>query len=382
LGDRYWLAWALNSGGWASRRCGEYEQARPMTEESLALAQKLDHRLTGRALRHLSILDKIAGDLDAATRRLEQAIAIGEEKRYRVGVAKALRSRGELAELQGRFDEAGEFQQRSIALCREIGLPYFLALALEALGRAHAWRGQLDQAHVRLAESRTLFRELELSQNEARVITRQAIVDLWAGAYRSARERAEAARSMTREADARAMVVDAEGLIGGVLGVLGWLALVAGRYEEAWDLCSESVAASPGAGLPYLELEEWSRVGRGLAAMGLGNRVDAQRCIVKAFEGALAKRTFPALLYLMPTAPAWLAGAAAGDLKARAVELYALANSHPFVANSPLFEDIAGRQLKAATAGLPPEVVTEAQERGRALDWWETAGELLDELNA
>jgi hypothetical protein len=62
------------------------------------------------------------------------------------------------------------------------------------------------------------------------------------------------------------------------------------------------------------------------------------------------------------------------------VELYALAESHPFVANSQLFEDIAGRFIEAAAATLAPDVVAAARERGRALDWWDTAAELLDEL--
>ena len=86
---------------------------------------------------------------------------------------------------------------------------------------------------------------------------------------------------------------------------------------------------------------------------------------------------FIPLLHLMPIIPVVLADT--GEVE-RAVELYALAESHPFVANSKLFEDIAGRHIKAAGAALPPDVVEAAQARGRALDWWDTAAELLDEL--
>jgi hypothetical protein len=57
-----------------------------------------------------------------------------------------------------------------------------------------------------------------------------------------------------------------------------------------------------------------------------------------------------------------------------------MATSHPFVAKAQLFEDIAGRYVRASTADLPRDVVAAAQERGRALDWWETAEALLDEL--
>ena len=67
-------------------------------------------------------------------------------------------------------------------------------------------------------------------------------------------------------------------------------------------------------------------------------------------------------------------------LKERAVELYAMATSHPFIAKAQLFEDVAGRYVRAATADLEPEVVQAAKARGGELDWWETAETLLEEL--
>ena len=64
---------------------------------------------------------------------------------------------------------------------------------------------------------------------------------------------------------------------------------------------------------------------------------------------------------------------------ARAVELYALASRHPAVANSRWFEDVAGKQIAALAAGLPPEVAAAARERGRALDLDATVAEWLAE---
>ncbi len=58
----------------------------------------------------------------------------------------------------------------------------------------------------------------------------------------------------------------------------------------------------------------------------------------------------------------------------------ALAESLPFVGNSQLFADIAGKPMAAVADTLPPEVVVAAQARGRQLDWWETAETLLEEL--
>jgi hypothetical protein len=64
------------------------------------------------------------------------------------------------------------------------------------------------------------------------------------------------------------------------------------------------------------------------------------------------------------------------------VELYALAETRPFVVNSQLFNDIAGKHIAAAAATLTPGVVEAAQVRGQMLDWWETAAELLHELRS
>jgi hypothetical protein len=49
------------------------------------------------------------------------------------------------------------------------------------------------------------------------------------------------------------------------------------------------------------------------------------------------------------------------------------------VANSRWFEDLAGNEMAAAAAQLPPDVAAAAQERGRARDLWETVAELLAE---
>jgi hypothetical protein len=73
---------------------------------------------------------------------------------------------------------------------------------------------------------------------------------------------------------------------------------------------------------------------------------------------------------------------AQADDVARAVEIWALARCHPFVANSRWFEDVAGRELEALAATLPLEVAEAAQARGRTLDLWQTAATLLTELKA
>ena len=65
---------------------------------------------------------------------------------------------------------------------------------------------------------------------------------------------------------------------------------------------------------------------------------------------------------------------------AGAIELSALAATIPFLRNNRFYHDIAGRHIDAVAEALLPEVVTAAQERGRARDLETTAWEILEEL--
>jgi hypothetical protein len=61
----------------------------------------------------------------------------------------------------------------------------------------------------------------------------------------------------------------------------------------------------------------------------------------------------------------------------QAVEVYACASSHPFVANSRWFEDVAGAEVSTVATQLPPKVAQVAFARGQAADPWQTAKELM-----
>ncbi len=114
----------------------------------------------------------------------------------------------------------------------------------------------------------------------------------------------------------------------------------------------------------------------------MGKRSEGLGQSVKALELVLKTRAFPQLLTVLPIVSVLLAQQDDACLKQRAVELYVLACCYPFVANSPFFKDIAGNYIATVSTTLPPDVAEAAQTRGRALDWWGTAEELLDELRA
>lgn len=68
-----------------------------------------------------------------------------------------------------------------------------------------------------------------------------------------------------------------------------------------------------------------------------------------------------------------------GDAE-RALVLSALAGRYPYVANSRWIADIVGGDVDEWAASLAPDAATAARARGRALDLWETAEELIVEF--
>jgi hypothetical protein len=110
---------------------------------------------------------------------------------------------------------------------------------------------------------------------------------------------------------------------------------------------------------------------------GLGDLEEARRQLGEALGWATQRGSFHVYMRALPAAALLLLDR--GETR-RAVEIYGLACTLPEVANSRWFEDVVGRPIAAAAAALPPDVVSAAQERGRARDVQITAEELAEEL--
>jgi tetratricopeptide (TPR) repeat protein len=164
--------------------------------------------------------------------------------------------------------------------------------------------------------------------------------------------------------------------------LLAWTNLAGGKYTEAMALAQRGVdlCHTAQAWQNRNEWRAWAQAPLGLALHYLGREAEAKRELYEALQTCVEIRAFLPLMHLMPVIPVVLASEECDTLKVRAVELYALAESLPFVANSRLFADIAGQHIAATTATLPADVTVAAQKRGKTRDWWDTAETLLKEL--
>jgi len=162
---------------------------------------------------------------------------------------------------------------------------------------------------------------------------------------------------------------------GCALGVLGSTALAEGRAAAAMELFEQADVASR-AGGDRLGLAE-ALAGAGYAARRLGQKTQARQSLAQALQLGIKIRSLRPLWAALPAVA--LLRADRGEVE-RAAELYALAWTVPHVACSRWYEDVAGRELAAVAASLPPEVREAALARGRAREIWATAEELLAEL--
>jgi DNA-binding SARP family transcriptional activator/predicted ATPase len=333
LGDRWGVARALCASGMAAQGLGACEEARRLHEESLAIRRTLgDQRGAADTLLWLAFVLQDQGELKEAERLERESMAISQGLGDRDTLARGLFCLAFTLSLQGRYAEARQPAEE----CAAIGAP--------------GSRAQMDNVLAVLGVV-----EMSVPSPRAGKGSR----------YGPARTWMQMGLAQNREMD------DRWG-IGYALLSLGELALAERKEVEALQRLQESVDV-------FREGQHRGAMASALAVLGSaaqlqGDPCRAQRCLCEALRTLAEIRSFAWLLPALPAAALVLAGQGEAE---RAVEVYALASRHPYVANARYVQDIAGQRIAAAAAALPPGVADCAQERGRARDLWATAEELV-----
>jgi tetratricopeptide (TPR) repeat protein len=298
---------------------------------------------------------------------LQETLALRRELGDQRGMVMPLSYLSNISKIQGRLEEAECWARECVAVCGEVDDRTYL-------GTGHATLGWVLHIKGRFAEARTVFQEglqcLDAMESPILNLLHLGLGSLNAhqGLYKRARSRATTGLALARE-------MGHGWQIASLLRVLGNVALAEKQPVEAREFFLESADVLGTRGDPYDVV--WPLAGLAYAARDLGDQLQSKVHADEALQLAIEMRAFDGLVFVLPVISLLLADQ--GDVE-RAVELYALASRYPIVAKSRWFEDVAGRQIAAVAATLPPDVVTAAQERGRARDLWETAEELLEEL--
>jgi DNA-binding SARP family transcriptional activator/predicted ATPase len=347
----------------------ENAKARRLYQRSLALYRSVGDRWeTANVLDRLAWVARYLGASDEARKRWQESLALRQALGDQQGIADSLGGLGSLALYQGRLDEGERLHRESTAMLQKMGNRAAAARGLAFLGTQLYWLGKLNESHSLLEESVALASELGLRSDLALWSTFLGNVKLFLGRYEGARAQGEMALALSRETGCPRGTATA-------CRLLGLVALTKEAYAEAHGWLERGATLLQEIGFA-LDLA----LTLGLlahAARGMGDIAGARGHLHEALRLVAETRQFMSSLFALPAAALLLADA--GEVE-RAVELYALASRYGLVGNSQFFEDIAGRQIAAAAAELPAEVVAAAQARGRARDLEATVMELLEEL--
>jgi DNA-binding SARP family transcriptional activator/predicted ATPase len=355
LGDLMCIADLFLRTDWYPESLGELRNL--FTENLTQIRQTGDPERITRSLLALGLLARSEGNYDEALQRHEEAYRVARMNKHPMGMVLARWLLIYLYWFLGEFDQAKNCQEEALELCQRTGNRYLVYYFLANTAVTHIYLGQFSKAIDLLEESTSYIQQNAKAFISIYVILAYAY--LHAGKYDFARTAALKGRGIALRP----------------WWPLTWLDLLEGRYSK---VLAEMRQIS--TSLKDREFITWLQVRIGLALNGLGRTGEAKRELYQALQTCVEMRSFLPLMHLMPILPVVLAASENDRIKERAVELYALAKTVPFVANSRLFEEVAEHKLKASTAHLPKDVMRTAQRRGQTLDLWETAAELLKEL--
>jgi predicted ATPase/tetratricopeptide (TPR) repeat protein len=349
---------------------GDPEGAKQLFVKSLALYQALGDRwMTARLLNCLGFCLGDMGDFGEAQQLAEESLALRRALDDKYGIINTLAVLSTLARAQGDREGSLRLRRESLALSRETGQKssqYIIGLGV--LSVTIAERGDFSEAAVVARQALTLAEDAALASGIAYSLELRATALLHLGDYQEANALARRYLTVAQKVEVRwAEAVS--------FFLQGRAALATAAYGEAQKLLRESALVLTRIG--HNNDLSVTLAHSAMAARGLGQAHRARQHLCEGLSIAAELGDWLPLVSALAAAALLLADEGEAE---QAVELYALASCYDYVANSKWFEDVAGAHIAAVAETLPPEVVTAAQERGRARDLWETAQELLEEL--
>jgi predicted ATPase/uncharacterized protein HemY len=200
FGDLSGIARSLDYLGVVAHEQEEYGTARSRFEESLAIRRELGDRLAiADSLNHLGMVAYEQGDYAAARAPHEESLAIRRELGDRSGIAYSLNHLGFIARGQGEYAAARALHEQALAIRRELGDRSGIAYALDHLGRVAQEQADYESARALYEESLAIRRELGERSAIANSLNHLGMVASKRRDYGTARARYEESLAIRRE---------------------------------------------------------------------------------------------------------------------------------------------------------------------------------------
>ena len=235
---------ALLLAGAFTTNQGNYDQARGLTEESLALYRDLEDRWgTGVALNILGNVAYYHGEYDRAEGLYRESLTLRRELGNQRDIAISLNNLGNVVREQGDYDRAAALYGESLEIHRALGDEWNIAIVLDNLGHVARQQGRFDRAVALFEDSLAVRRRLR---------------DVWGiaeslnGLGSVARDEGDVERAAALFAECLVLYrkVGDKWRCAECLEVLAWAARMQGRLERSARLFGAASAIRDSIGAP------------------------------------------------------------------------------------------------------------------------------------
>jgi tetratricopeptide (TPR) repeat protein len=333
------LGQVMAQQAWFSLRVGLYEEARGLTQKSLALLRRFNAPIElANAVYPYAMLSLYAGSYEEAQALLEEGLAIHREYQNRWEVGLYVYSLGVLFQTLGKYTEAKQLSQQALAIFEEMNDSRMCALVLNILGATLSALGEPLKAKQLLRKSLAISREVESRWSVAVCLNQ-----LGMATYLSDSEAKLEAKQLHQESLAISKELGDSWSTSLSLNYLGYVTCALEEYQEAKQHFLAALQLAVEIQLIFVALD---------ALVGLAT------LLVRQPEGGIK----PAL----------------SGSKEQAVELLAFVLGHPATIQDT--KDKAQHLLAEMEAELPPSVIAAAQKRGQVRELEEMAAEILAKI--
>ncbi|NNE07671.1 MAG: protein kinase [Gemmatimonadetes bacterium] len=181
---------ALNWAGNALYWIGEYDRAKGMFDEALAIFEELgDRKGIAACYGNAGHLRNGTGDIEGAIAFYEKQLALREELQDRRGVASALLFLGNTYRRLERFDAAREALTKSMVIHREHEDLHYISVLHSMIGAIELLEGDVPEARRRFQESLVLYEKTGNKWGISNCLNQTGLCDLLEEHYDEARTR-------------------------------------------------------------------------------------------------------------------------------------------------------------------------------------------------
>jgi DNA-binding CsgD family transcriptional regulator len=237
--------------GWYWYRWGHVREGRTWLERAIADADTEPTAALGRALYWAAELATRAGDLDAAARFAQEALAVWDAIGDPLGRALAVHGMARVEQCHERWEAAAKLYEEELPIWRETGNPRAIGMVLVELAEVAFGQGELARARATMFEAAALFRAADER-------TWLAATDLYLGLFAVAERRfAEAARLFRSCLSGYAAAGDA--FLQSPLAGLARVAIAADQPTTAAQLLGAADAELQRTGMRFDRFEQIGR---------------------------------------------------------------------------------------------------------------------------